>query len=184
MRIDTKEPVIFITIDDGVFPSPAGLSYVIQQQLVASLFLYDNAARHNYGYFANWLSLGSSIQNHTIGHPHLKKLTYQQQRHQICGASERLWRAYGIRPTLFRPPYGEYNDQTLRAASDCGLKAVVWWSALVEDGHLQYQGVNKLRRGDIVLLHFTPKLPGDLKALMTEANRRGLHVGRLEDWLY
>lgn len=183
MRIDTKEPVIFITIDDGNYPSPAGLRYMRQSKTVASLFLYDNVAKQNYDYFAAWLELGSSLQNHTISHSNLTKLSYRQQRHEICGASARLSRTYGVKPTLFRPPYGYYNQKTRRAVSDCGMKALVWWSAYVLDGKINYQKTDRLHRGDIVLLHFTPKLAGDLKVLLAQAKSQKLQVGRLEDWL-
>ena len=183
-RIQTREPVIFITIDDGVTKAAAPLRLLRDRRLVASLFLYDNAARTNYDYFKLWQRAGSTIENHTISHPHLRHLNYSQQHHQICGGAARLAHGLMTRPTLFRPPYGEYNQNTRRAAAACHMKAIVWWSVVMEKGKLRYQRPPHIRPGDIVLLHFTPRLASDLKFLLSEAKKHHLFVGQLEDWLH
>lgn len=53
----------------------------------------------------------------------------------------------------------------------------------MEDGIIHYQRKNKLQPGDIILLHFTPELAGDLKVLLAKAKAQKLQVGRLEDWI-
>lgn len=38
-RVDTKDPVVFITIDDGIVTSRAGLAYVEKHQIPITSFL-------------------------------------------------------------------------------------------------------------------------------------------------
>ena len=183
-RIQTNQPVVFITIDDGVTPNVSALRLMREYHDVATLFLYDNAVWRHYDYFRLWQAIGSTIQNHTIGHPHLKRLSFAQQKQQICDNVGRMANAFGKAPTLFRPPYGEFNQDTQRAAAECGMKALIWWSATVQDGALHYQGTDHLKPGDIVLLHFTPKLAGDLQALLNAAAAQHLQIGKLEEWVH
>ncbi len=183
-RIQTIEPVIFVTIDDGVTPDPSAFRVIRQNHIVASLFLYDNAVWRHYDYFRLWQATGATIENHTVSHAHLLRLSFPQQKQEICDNANRMSAAFGKRPVLFRPPYGEFNEATQRAAAECGMKALVWWSAYVQDNWIHYQGTDHLKPGDIVLLHFTPQLAGDLQALLREAANRHLQIGQLEEWLH
>jgi peptidoglycan/xylan/chitin deacetylase (PgdA/CDA1 family) len=183
-HITTTEPVIFLTIDDGVTPDPLALHVLRKNRLPATLFLYDNAIWRHYDYFRYWQQSGATIQNHTVSHAHLTHLPYPQQKQEICDNANRMANTFGARPTLFRPPYGQFNDDTRRATTDCGMKALVWWTATVQDGALHYQGTDHLKPGDIVLLHFTPHLANDLQVLIDAAKSLNLQFGKLEDWLH
>jgi peptidoglycan/xylan/chitin deacetylase (PgdA/CDA1 family) len=183
-RIPTTEPVIFLTIDDGIVKNQAGFEAMQQKGAVATLFLNDSMIKEDYDYFARWQAAGSSIQNHTVNHPYLRKLTFAQQKEEICTNGQTLQEVYGTPQTLFRAPYGEFNDDTLRAAAQCGVKALVNWSVLVHAGQISYQQASRLRPGDIVLLHFTENMERDLAAIFAAAQAQNLQIGRLEDWLH
>ena len=182
--VPTTEPVIFITIDDGVVPDEAGFRELQNHGAVATLFLNDEVIKAHYDYFARWQAAGSSIQNHTLSHQVLEQLTHERQVEEICGNSLRMKAVFGTDTPLFRPPFGGYNDSILYASAECGVKAIVHWAAEVKDGKIDYQQPNKLRPGDIVLLHFTDNLKQDLQVLFAAAEAEGLQIGRLEDWLY
>jgi peptidoglycan/xylan/chitin deacetylase (PgdA/CDA1 family) len=181
-RIPTSEPVIFLTIDDGVTPNEKALDLMRQHRAVASLFLNDANIHRHYDYFLRWQDAGSTIQDHTINHPHLTRLPYIAQKTEICGNADRFANVFGERPTLLRPPYGEFNDTTRRAAEDCGQKHLVHWS-VTANGGLHYQNGSHLQPGDIVLLHFTPTLDQELQTVFDAAQQQHLYIGRLEDWL-
>lgn len=183
-RVPTTDPVIFITIDDGLYTNEPALALMQERGVVASLFLNDYAVNKHPDHIKRWQQSGSAVQNHTLSHPQMPELPPHVQKHEICENSNRLHAVYGKQPTLFRPPYGEYNDATRRAAAECGIKTLVWWSVVVNGGLLHYQSTDHLRPGDIVLLHFTPNLRADLQALFAAADAQNLQIGRLEDWLY
>ncbi len=123
------------------------------------------------------------VQNHTVTHALLPGMSYEAQRAEICRQSDIIQKEFGYRPSLFRPPYGEYDDTTRRAVADCGMKAIVTWSVKVNGGYIQYQEGDRFRPGDIVLMHFREQIIGDLKAFTAEVKKRGLHVVKLEDWI-
>ncbi|MDL5203296.1 polysaccharide deacetylase family protein [Streptomyces sp. ALI-76-A] len=187
-RVPTTDRVVFLTYDDGAERDPRFVDMVRELRLPVSMFLTDSVVGPGYGHFARLQAVGASIQNHTLDHPALRGLPYAGQRAEICGQQDKLRSRFGIRPRLFRPPYGTYDTTTLRAAADCGVSAVVLWRASVEgDGLTFAEGENRLRPGDIVALASReptgPSLRDRTTALLREIQGRGLTVGRLEDYL-
>lgn len=188
-HVPTRDPVVFLTYDDGAERDPRFVGLVRERRLPVSMFLTDSVVGPGYGHFARLRAVGASIQNHTLDHPALRGLPYAGQRAEICGQQHKLRSRFGIRPRLFRPPYGTYDRATLRAAADCGITAVVLWRAsLNADGELTYtRGGPGLRAGDIVSVpsgeSLSPSLTERTVRLLREVERRGLRVGRLEDYL-
>jgi len=183
-NIPTKQPVVFLTIDDGVYREPEAAAKMRAAHVPASLFLVQRYVSLTPGYFSYITQqTGSSIEDHTIDHKDLLGLNYNDQRSEICSTADIYAQVYGKRPALFRPPYGDYNADTRRAAASCGLHAVVLWRALVQDGSMQYQVGNSLHAGDIVLMHFTPSFKKDLQAFIDASKVAGLTPQLLEDWL-
>lgn len=187
-RVRTPDRVVFLTYDDGAEKDPRFVDMVRELRLPVSMFLTDSVVGPGYGHFARLQSVGASIQNHTLDHPALRGLPYAGQRAEICGQQEKLRSRFGIRPRLFRPPYGRYDTTTLRAAADCGLSAVVLWRASAENGGLTFKdGEDGLRAGDIVSVPAGEPTGETLTErtvrLLREIQGRGLTVGRLEDYL-
>ncbi|MFF0090589.1 polysaccharide deacetylase family protein [Streptomyces canus] len=182
-RVPTSDKVVFLTYDDGAEQDPRFVDLVRELRLPVSMFLTDSVVGPGYGHFARLRSVGASIQNHTLDHPALRGLPYPGQRAEICGQQEKVRSRFGIRPRLFRPPYGTYDRTTLRAAADCGLSAVVLWSVAAEGGGPQ----RPLRAGDIVSVASGeatgPTLTERTTRVLREIQRRGLTVARLEDYL-
>jgi peptidoglycan/xylan/chitin deacetylase (PgdA/CDA1 family) len=188
-HVATRDPVVFLTYDDGAERDPRFVGLVRERRLPVSMFLTDSVVGPGYGHFARLRAVGASIQNHTLDHPALRGLPYAGQRAEICGQQHKLRSRFGISPRLFRPPYGTYDTTTLRAAADCGITAVVLWRAsLNAEGELTYtRGRSGLRPGDIVSVPSgetaSPTLTERTVRLLREIERRGLRVGRLEDHL-
>ncbi len=64
------------------------------------------------------------IGNHTFTHPHLTRLTDAQIRDELLRTQVEVASLTGRAPTLFRPPYGEYDARVLRVAAELGLTTV------------------------------------------------------------
>jgi peptidoglycan/xylan/chitin deacetylase (PgdA/CDA1 family) len=92
-------------------------------------------------------------------------------------------RLFGRKPTLFRPPFGSMDNNTVAATANCGLSAVVLWNATVNRGQLQRATPGPLTSGDIILLHWGPGLAADLVVLSAYLDRSGLRTALLEDYL-
>ncbi|AHI00625.1 polysaccharide deacetylase family protein [Kutzneria viridogrisea] len=183
-HIATDKPYVFITMDDGAVRDPQALQLIRDSGARPTLFLNDRYVKGHEDYFKQLQDTDQLvIGNHTVNHPDLKKLSYAAQKKEICDNSDAFQKAFGQRPTLFRPPFGNYNDDTLRAVADCGLKAVVLWTAAVNDGVVQFQANGKLKPGDIVLMHFRKTFVQDYTAFLNRAKQDGLTPVPLSDFL-
>jgi peptidoglycan/xylan/chitin deacetylase (PgdA/CDA1 family) len=182
--VPTDKPVIFLGIDDGLVKSAEAKNWLVRHHLPFTLFLVDDLVKTDYPYFRELQVAGMSIQDHTITHTDLATLPLEQQKAEICGSADSFEVAFGTRPTLFRPPYGSYNELTRQAAAECGMKAIIIWHAKANGGSIQFQdGNTHFLPGDIVLMHFRPEFMQDMRAFVDQAAKDNMQIGRLEDWI-
>ncbi|MYW00441.1 polysaccharide deacetylase family protein, partial [Streptomyces sp. SID3343] len=188
-RVPTQDKVVFLTIDDGAEKDPKFSRMMRELGVPFSAFLTGDVARSDYGYFRDLVERGNAMHNHTLNHPDLRTLDYPQQRTEICRQQDELGRELGTRPRLFRPPFGEYNQDSLRAAASCGITAFALWNEEVFPDRMEYRYDHRLKPGDIILTHF--RGPRNWQGGMTDMVRRvvdtataqGFAIARLEDYL-
>ncbi|MFF8455941.1 polysaccharide deacetylase family protein [Streptomyces albidoflavus] len=188
--VPVKERVVFLTIDDGAEKDPEFLRMMKELDIPYSAFLSDYLVSEDYDYFRTMQKQGTALHNHTLDHPYLPGLSYEEQRHQICGMQDIIEKQYGKRPRLFRPPYGNYNQDTLKAAKSCGIEAVPLWNAEAFIDRVDYREWDRdLHPGDIVLTHFrgTGQWDGTMVDMVRQAMKvitsKGYAVARLEDYI-
>ncbi len=186
------EKIVFLTFDDGAEKDPEFLKMAADLQLPISMFLTDSVASSDYGHFEKLRDNGSAstVNNHTLTHPNLRTLSFEAQKKEICGQQDKLEKRFGQRPPLFRPPFGNYNDDTLRAASECGVSSILLWRVSMQINNFQYAQGSALQPGDIILAHF--RGPSELKGasevqmttrMLQRIQEQGYRIGRLEDYL-
>jgi peptidoglycan/xylan/chitin deacetylase (PgdA/CDA1 family) len=180
-RVETTDPVVFLTIDDGHTRNPEVKAALEELGVPVSLFLLDGPVQADPEFFRGLPD--TLFESHTRTHPDLLTLPEEGQRAEICGNADMLERAFGRRPVLFRPPYGAYNEATTRAAAACGMKAIVLWEVSVNGADVGYRTVPQLRAGDILLMHFRSTFVTELRALADRADEAGLRFALLEDYL-
>ncbi|WP_121748715.1 polysaccharide deacetylase family protein [Streptomyces sp. E2N166] len=188
--IPTKEKIVFLTIDDGAEKDPAFLRMMSELKIPYTAFLSDYLAKEDYGYFKKMQDRGVTLNNHTLHHPYLPGLSYAEQKREICGMQDVIEKRYGERPTLFRPPYGNYNRDTLRAAGACGIQYAPIWNEEVFADHWDYREWDrKIHPGDIVLTHFRGEddwggtMRDMVREFLDKVTAEGYAVARLEDYL-
>ncbi|WP_405676065.1 polysaccharide deacetylase family protein [Streptomyces sp. NBC_01511] len=189
-NVPTKDKVVFLTIDDGAEKDPELLRMMTELKIPYSAFLSDYVINDDYAYFKKMQARDVSLHNHTLTHPYLPGLSYEEQKREICGQQEKIEKRYGKRPELFRPPYGNYNAGTLRAAKSCGVKAVPLWSSEAFPDHMEWREWDRdLHAGDIVLTHFRGKedwkgsMPDMIRHVMKTITDKGYAVAKLEDYV-
>src|SRR5262249_51237557 len=79
-RIPTSDPVVFFTIDDGIVQDPAVVDYLRDQHLPVTIFPVPNFVHQNPAYFQAIHALGASVQDHTLTHPDLRRLSPAAQQ--------------------------------------------------------------------------------------------------------
>ena len=101
---------------------------------------------------------GHEIGNHSDTHPHMSQQTMQQIKDEIRIMSDKVETLTGVRPTLFRPPYGDYNDLVIATARAEGYEAVQWSIDSLDwkdrgTADIIKQCTYRVQNGDIVLFH-------------------------------
>jgi peptidoglycan/xylan/chitin deacetylase (PgdA/CDA1 family) len=66
------------------------------------------------------------IGNHAYAHKHPTRISSAAFAAEVTRAQAEIQRYAGARPVLFRFPYGEWNDGTLKQVSAMGLKSIQW----------------------------------------------------------
>ncbi|WP_457030116.1 polysaccharide deacetylase family protein [Kitasatospora sp. P5_F3] len=189
-RVPTEDRVVFLTVDDGKEKDPEFSRMMRELGLPFSAFVSGYLARSDYGYFRDLNAQGVRVNNHTVNHKDLRRLDYAQQRAEICGQQDELEREIGVRPVLFRPPYGEYTTDTLRAARSCGITAVPMWNEEAFPDRMEYRQLDRqLHPGDIILTHFrgTEDWSGSMtdmaRQVLRTVTEQGFALARLDDYL-
>ena len=101
---------------------------------------------------------GHEIGNHSNTHPQMSKLGEEGIREELRMMSDKVEKLTGVRPTLFRPPYGDYNDRVIQVARAEGYEAVQWSIDSLDWKDRGTQDIikrctYKVENGDIVLFH-------------------------------
>jgi peptidoglycan/xylan/chitin deacetylase (PgdA/CDA1 family) len=188
--VPTKERIVFLTMDDGAEKDPELLRMMSELDIPYSAFLSDYEVSDDYGYFKDMQARGVTLSNHTLNHRYLPGLSREEQHREICGSQDKIEKFLGKRPTLFRPPYGNYNGDTLRVAKSCGIKAVPLWAAEAFPDHMEWREWDQdLHPGDIILTHFRGREDWDgsmadmVRNVMKTVTDKGYAVARLEDYV-
>ena len=121
---------------------------------------------------------GNEVMNHSSTHPHMAQLSAEQIESEVNTCADKIEAVTGTRPTLFRCPYGEYNDTVVSTINGLGMHVIQWdvdsldWKG-ISAGEITKRVTGKVQSGSIVLFHnageHTPEaLPDILDYLLAE----------------
>lgn len=121
---------------------------------------------------------GHEIGNHSDTHPHMSELSEDQIVQELAAVSQKVEKLTGKPTTLFRPPYGDYDDDVVTVAREQGYEVVQWscdsldWKNKGRD-EMILQVINNVKDGDIILFHnnsdyITEALPIILDRLLAD----------------
>ena len=69
---------------------------------------------------------GMEIGNHSDDHPHMAQLSSKKIMDEVSACNEKIAQITGQPPTLFRCPYGEYNDTVIETINGMDMKPIQW----------------------------------------------------------
>lgn len=101
---------------------------------------------------------GHEIGNHSDSHAHFTQISESQIRQELDACSDKIEALTGTRPTLFRPPYGDYDNKVVTVTRAEGYECVQW---SIDSLDWKNRGVSDLvkrattnvQKGDIILFH-------------------------------
>ena len=69
---------------------------------------------------------GHELMNHSNTHDHYNSLSAEQIVADVNTCNDKIEALTGIRPTLIRCPFGEYDDHVISAIRSMGMEPVQW----------------------------------------------------------
>lgn len=100
---------------------------------------------------------GHEIGNHSTSHPQMSKLNETQIAKELNTQADNVLAIAGVRPVLFRPPYGDYNNRVITTARAQGFVPIQWSVDSLDWKNRGAQEIinraTKVKSGDIVLFH-------------------------------
>ena len=121
---------------------------------------------------------GMEIGNHSDNHAHYTKLSSDGIAADVTACNEKIKAITGEAPTLFRCPYGEYDDHVVSAINNMGMHVIQWdvdsldWKDLSAE-EIYERVTSRAAPGSICLFHnaalHTPEaLPSIIEYLLSE----------------
>lgn len=101
---------------------------------------------------------GHDVGNHSDTHAHLPQLTDDGIKKELTDCNEKVKKLTGIAPTLFRPPYGDYNNNVVSVTNSIDMYCVQWdidsldWKDPTPEQMVE-RIKNNLKNGSIILMH-------------------------------
>src|SRR5690554_3517357 len=125
-EVHTQHKVIAITFDDGpnsiytqqvldIFQEVSGHAtfYMIGEQMIKEPQIVENVTKLNH-----------EIGNHTYTHPKLTQMNDDEVIAEIDLTNKLIEKLTGSKPTTFRPPYLDYNNETEKLIQRFGYKTI------------------------------------------------------------
>ncbi len=133
---------------------------------------------------------GHVIESHSFTHPDMTKLISSGVAKELADTEDAISKAAGVRVTLFRPPYGAYNQEMLRVLGERGYKAMImWdvdsldWTGLATD-KLTDRVLSLVKPGSIILMHIGgANTVRALPAILNALESRGLKAATVPELL-
>lgn len=116
---------------------------------------------------------GHEIGNHSTTHPHMSKLTKEDIKKELKITGDKIMAITGKEPTVFRPPFGDYNNLLIETAEELNYYTIQWDVDSLDWKELGVQPVvdrvsRNVTKGSIVLFHNNAKYVSDFLPLVLE----------------
>ena len=184
-----KNKQVALTFDDG--PEPKVTTQILETlkkyDAKATFFMLGSRVEYYPEIAKDVQAAGHELGNHTWNHPNLVKANAKKITDEINNTSTIIEEVTGQKATLFRPPYGSFND-TVSEKSD--LPIILWDVDTLDwkhrnPGQLLAAVKKSTRDGSVILMHDIHQSTADgLEAVLAYLKEEGyvfVTVSELED---
>lgn len=101
---------------------------------------------------------GHEIMNHSDTHPHMTQISVEKMKEEVESCDQKIEKITGTKPSLFRAPYGDYNNDVVKTMRESGHFTIQWdvdsldWKNLTAN-EISDRVLNKVKPGSIILFH-------------------------------
>ena len=131
---------------------------------------------------------GIEIGTHSATHSHMSKMSADEIKKELLSSSAAIENITGKKVTLFRAPFGEYDNEVINTAAASGYKTIQWdvdsldWKDLNAE-EIAARVIKRVKSGSIILCHNNGKHTAQaLPLIFTALKERGFEfvtVGEL-----
>lgn len=133
---------------------------------------------------------GHDVGNHSTTHPNMSQLSKEKMIEELSITGKKIEELTGVKPTLFRPPFGDYNDLLIRTCREEGYYTIQWDVDSLDWKELGAQSVidrvtRNVKNGSIVLFHNNAKYIRDYLPLVIERlQEAGYEIVPISELIY
>lgn len=177
-REPSKKTVV-LTFDDGPGRVLPEILNILKEEKVPAIFFWQARLLHPKRPWKRVLDEGHIIGTHSTKHVNLVKLPQNEQHHDLLNSKRRIESITGQEVKYFRPPFGQYNSDTISAAKAIELTTVLWrissmdWELKERPEQMITNVTDHLEDGAIILLHELPQTVEALPDLIAEIRHKG-----------
>ena len=190
--VGTTEKKVAISFDAtwGTELTDEILEILDSHQIATTFFLAGYWVDKHPDYVVKIAEAGHEIGNHSHTHPHMNSLSEQGIAYELKQNERMIQDLTGQRTTLFRPPFGEYNNQVIQVASSLGYHTIQWsvdsldWKNL-DSNQIYDRVMSQIKPGSIVLFHnAAPGTPGAIRRLIPDLIAQGYEIVKISALLH
>lgn len=165
--IGDRNGCIYLTFDEGYENGYTEkiLDTLKEKQVTATFFVTYDYVNRNADLVKRMIEEGHTVGNHTWSHPSMPSLSVAEACKEINSLHEHVKEKFGYEMKLFRPPMGEFSEQSLAVTKALGYKSLFWsfaykdWETDNQIGaDAAYEEItSRTHNGEIALLHAVSK---------------------------
>lgn len=133
---------------------------------------------------------GIEIGTHSNTHPDMVKLDKTTMKNELETSVNKIESITGKKVSLFRAPFGSYNNDLLDVAESLNLKTIQWdvdsldWKGL-SASEISNRVLSRVKNGSIILMHNNSDHVLDgLRLILNRLKIQGYKVGSVSDLIY
>ncbi|MBE7100279.1 MAG: deacetylase [Clostridiales bacterium] len=158
--VETDEKKVAISFDCawGIDHTDALLDIMEQNEIRCTFFAVQFWVENYPEYVQKIIDAGHELGTHSRTHPYMSKLSKDEIVSELKTSSAAIEKITGKKVTLFRPPYGDYNNLLIDTCAELGLYPIQWdvdsldWKNL-SGSEIAMRIVNSAKNGSIILCH-------------------------------
>ncbi|NLO38102.1 MAG: polysaccharide deacetylase family protein, partial [Ruminiclostridium sp.] len=126
--VENQENRVAITFDCawGAKDIPVILNILKEKNVKATFFLVGEWVRRNPEETKMIAEQGHDVANHSENHFKMSALNKEKIKREITDCTKTIEDTTGVKPTLFRAPYGDYNNNVIDIARQAGYDTIQW----------------------------------------------------------
>ena len=100
---------------------------ILKKYNVKATFFLTNIWLDDYPDMARKIAdAGHEIAMHSVSHPHMPQLSKAEMQKELDGNAQKIQEVTNVNPTLFRFPFGDYDNVSMHMMQDNGIDAIQW----------------------------------------------------------